>query len=965
MAAPFLMETPPRRVLVVAPSRQLREQLAGEFRSYAQLKRLGVLSGELPASEVIEVAGRVGEWRSLEAADVVVALPNSISPVHYDEGFLPPRDLFDLLIVDEAHHAPADTWRAIIDHFELARALLLTATPRRRDGKRIPGVLQFYYPLRRALDEGFYKPVEPQILEVPQGGDRSAVDRLIVARVSDLFNSDIHSSSVLVVRGRTIDRLKELKRLYADHNVDVEILHNGLSKGRQSEIIDQLTSGNLRAVAVAGMLGEGFDLPAIRLLAYHDKHRSLAPTVQLIGRLARVDDAFPQPSVLVAAADADVFPELKGVVRELYEEDADWIEVLPGVIDSEIRQEREDRDFIETLPASRTEVDPIRLRPTKRALVYEVPHDWLSPFEDGQVPEPFVLGERFGGGVVAYSGASRDAGLLVVVTASREPPKWSSDPALTNVRYELHIAAHRKPPRVDLPGFVLLNLERDGVQHAFEMALGLDVDAHLAGPERLGEFLDSLDRISVSSVGVRSTNAATRGRASYRNFMGSGVDRGLRTVDMARAALGHVMFQVRSEGRSANAGGAVEKSKLWLTRYGPLRELSAWVDATAQLLWFPRQTAQGPLLPGVDRGQRLEEWPQARPLAAEIPPALLGLGIEILDNGQIVGALEDLDLFVNDDPTGTLEDVGAPGAELAIVAVFNDREGQTQTAIWQGTIDLAGRVRATHDVDLRRGYGVTRTLSEVLQESPPTIYFLDGTTTIGPIRYDSRALISAFDPDRLVIDPWPAVDPTAETDRTAAARGLGVRSIHARLADYLIGRERIGVDRWILLNDGSGEIADYIVIEELSSGEIHVALWHAKAAAGATPSVRIKDWQEVSAQALRSRRWLPSTSLWSELAGRLNEEVKPFATLIDGGGNRTALEERLGLRENEDVVPWTRRLPVVRGLIGIAQPGLSVHQFRADLAANEDGALAIRELFSMLADTTVADGAELIILVSE
>ena len=149
--------------------------------------------------------------------------------------------------------------------------------------------------------------------------------------------------------------------------------------------------------------------------------------------------------------------------------------------------------------------------------------------------------------------------MLVVVIRYVEHPKWSNDPALSNIRYELHVAIHRRSPRRTLPGFVLLNLDRKGLQRDFEKVLGLDGIATPAGPERLGPYLDSLDRLSVSSVGIRNTNAATRGRASYRNFMGSGVDRGLRTVDMARSALGHVMFQLRTTSGSTNAGAAIEK----------------------------------------------------------------------------------------------------------------------------------------------------------------------------------------------------------------------------------------------------------------------------------------------------------------------------------------------------------------------------------------------------------------------
>ena len=33
------------------------------------------------------------------------------------------------------------------------------------------------------------------------------------------------------------------------------------------------------------MLGEGFDLPSLRIVAYHDKHKSLPATVQLIGNI--------------------------------------------------------------------------------------------------------------------------------------------------------------------------------------------------------------------------------------------------------------------------------------------------------------------------------------------------------------------------------------------------------------------------------------------------------------------------------------------------------------------------------------------------------------------------------------------------------------------------------------------------------------------------------------------------------
>ena len=132
LSAPYLIQA--RRILVVVPSAELRRQMAHQFSTEDVLLRIGAL--EPPATptmpRVREITGIVSNWAELEEADVVVGLPNSLSPVHYPDG--PPPALFDLLIIDEAHHLPAKTWRAILDHFNTARCLLLTATPLRRDG---------------------------------------------------------------------------------------------------------------------------------------------------------------------------------------------------------------------------------------------------------------------------------------------------------------------------------------------------------------------------------------------------------------------------------------------------------------------------------------------------------------------------------------------------------------------------------------------------------------------------------------------------------------------------------------------------------------------------------------------------------------------------------------------------------------------------------------------------------------
>jgi superfamily II DNA or RNA helicase len=66
----------------------------------------------------------------------------------------PPADLFDLVLVDEAHHAPPRTWRRLL--LDSAKQVLFTATPFRRDDKEIEGRFVFNDDLRRARLDGVF-----------------------------------------------------------------------------------------------------------------------------------------------------------------------------------------------------------------------------------------------------------------------------------------------------------------------------------------------------------------------------------------------------------------------------------------------------------------------------------------------------------------------------------------------------------------------------------------------------------------------------------------------------------------------------------------------------------------------------------------------------------------------------------------------------------------------------------------
>ncbi|MEB3065689.1 DEAD/DEAH box helicase family protein [[Mycobacterium] zoologicum] len=939
LAAPYIVGS--SRTLVVVPSTQLRGQTVAAFENQDVLRQVGALAGEANP-KVLEVKGRLTSWHDCEDADVVVALPQSISPEHYDEDSKPPAGLFDLVVVDEAHHAPARTWRAILDHFDEARKVLLTATPRRRDGKRVPGEMVFHYPLRAAMSDGYYKSVEARLLSVNASAERRECDELIRDEILEELNRPEHASSTLLVRAGTRSRVTELVALYGESDVDVVALTSDLGEARQTQILDGLKGGTIRAVAVVGMLGEGFDLPSLRLAAYHDKHKSVASTIQLIGRLVRSHPDFPQPSVLVTVQDADVYPGLRGALWDLYQEDADWPSLLPGIIDEAIADEAADKAFAQQLARSPAELSLESLRPLVRATVFEVHDDWAPSFIDGTVPEGLVRGNAIRGRQVLYSTVTPDNRTLLLVTQGMRSPRWNHDSGLDSPEYALHLITYLPPTGASRLPLLLVNSSDGTIMPAVTEALDATTE-HLrpADPGRLQRAFDTLPRLSVSNVGVRNTYGGGRGSATYKMFAGSGVDRGMREADTAQAAIGHAMAQVGDGARSAayNTGFAVEKAKIWESRYVPLREYDSALMDFADRYWSSTEIA-APLLPAVARGIRLDSFPEVAVAAIEMHFLLLASEWTLLD-GFPIGRL-DL------------------RHDLAVVSsqqlMFSTVRPDTGATVWSGYLDTQGNVvDADAPTSIRRGHQPPRPLADLLSTMPPTVYFLNGQIVSGATLYQPPTVqrdLTRWTPTFL---DWSTTNIEKETDRSAEAAGKG-DSIHQTLRTHLTTRTTTARRRWVIENDGSGELADLIVLELHGTDDVLIELWHAKPASGANPSVRVTDMQVVVAQAIKSRRWLTDRGLWKEMADRYSGLSSPALKLVDGSDSESLLRALLGLVPHHPGWSLTNRPMQLRGTVVIAQPGLSWTRLEAAVEHSDLSATQIRDLLAVFDDSLGALG---------
>ncbi|HEU4427326.1 MAG TPA: DEAD/DEAH box helicase family protein, partial [Myxococcota bacterium] len=123
--------------------------------------------------------------RASTRADVVVASVQSLKGPRLERF---PLDFFDLVIVDEAHHATAKSYRTILDHFR-ARVLGVTATPDRADETKLGEVFDavgFTYEMRAAIADGYLVPLKLRSVVV------EALDmRHVKSRGGDFVEADL------------------------------------------------------------------------------------------------------------------------------------------------------------------------------------------------------------------------------------------------------------------------------------------------------------------------------------------------------------------------------------------------------------------------------------------------------------------------------------------------------------------------------------------------------------------------------------------------------------------------------------------------------------------------------------------------------------------------------------------------------------------------------------------------------
>ena len=899
IACAFVLQS--KRTLILVPSRLVREQIADEVKTLATLKTIGALPENLDEPRVFNTKKRItsaADWEELREFDVVVATIQSVSP-----GYLgtpePPSDLFDLVLVDEAHHSPARTWSALLNHFQNSKQLLFTATPFRQDQKEIKGKFIYTYDLKRAHADGVFGEIDfyPVALEGAESSD-VAIARATQARFDhDLVQGHDHR---VMVRTDSLKRAQELVKVYADTTqLRLSVVTGSKSLRIVTSIIEKLRSGELDGIICVNMLGEGFNFPSLKIAAIHTPHKSLNITLQFIGRFARTGG-----ENLGSASFLAVPSEIRIEAERLYDSRSVWRDIVQNLSAARVNHEAELREVLDSFElkdysgGDLSDLSLYVLEPYFHVKVMQLSKavDLKANIE---IPANFEI---------IFETRSDEHNALVYVTREISQPRWSADERFAGVQYDLFVFFQDPISKLL---FMCASRRTDGVYQKVSESLDFanPMPLHLS---RLNKAMNELQAPEFFNVGMRN-RVSSNTTESYRIISGSSADRAILKSDGRLYHRGHVFGRATDNGEQITIGIS-SASKIWSNRSGKLPQLIDWCRTISRRISIDAAPITGSGLDYLDVGEEITEIPEGI-ISVDWPAIAFRSGLRIsfhLQGIQNTVAITECDIEI-------IREHSRDGLVAVRISSDNtpdfDFSYSFETDRLFEPLDLQ-QIQPTVTTDAEE-----ISILDYFNSNYPEFYTADMSRVFGfSILKEQQGNFEPLDLNKLEVQDWANNNINPQVEFGDAGPGL------VSIQDGLAAQLSAGDDIIVYCDHGSGEIADFVCFEQIDD-RLLVRLYHCKASGGHAPGHRVGDVYEVAMQCVKSIKYARKQLILSQIRQRF-QNGKGVAVFHKGGIGQleTLIEETVAAKIDFEMI-------VVQP--GIAKEGLP-DQLQNTLASSSD-----------------------------
>ena len=886
MLAVFCHE--PKRILVVVPSDVLRTQIAEKFTTLGVLPSVGAVVGDYRSPVVFVLRSGLATAGDVDAtvcrANVVVATAQALTSCSA-EARTRIVEVCDRLFIDEAHHVAARTWRSLTEIFQGKEIVQFTATPYREDGKHLGGAIAYTYPLHLAQRDGLFARINYRSVVDLHDPDRAVAEAAVAELRADVDQGYDH---LLMARVSSVERAREVIGLYEELAPDFRPIRIdvGLAESSRWKNREALVNRESRIVVCVNMLGEGFDLSALKIAAIHDPQKSLAVTLQFVGRFTRTGgSALGEASAFVPLQVAGIDDRL----RKLYGEDADWNSVIRDLTEHEVGNERARSDFEKNFSESPREVAIRSIRPKMSTVTYRSKGDLTW--------EPEAIYDLFDGRLLTTRlGINNKDKVVWWISEEVTPVRWGDIATFSERVHHLHVV-HVD----DAGGFLYVNsTNNDSLHEDIAKAIGGE-EVDLVHGETVYRILSRIARRVPTNVGL--LDAISRSRR-FSLHVGQDVLAAW-TGDAATKMKTNIFAHGFADGRAVSFG-ASRKGRVW--SHEEARDIHEWVKWARQVgpVISDGSISLDDVMDGFLVPEPAVERPPHVPLAIEWPHELvatMGESRRVVHAKQEFSFLDvDLRLLAHAADGSIAFEIATPAWSLNYEYVFR-----------AGRPPLIRAIGVDGQVETAKG---RESLSDFLTEHGLLVTFEDETvlTEQGVLLRPNRER-HLYSTDGIETIDWTGVDIRRESQ--GALRDPA--TVQYRAIEVLRAESEWEI---ILDDDGAGELADIALLRRQDE-DLHVLLVHCKFSSASQPGARIEDLYDVCGQAMKMNR---AKSVPDLLAGRLLRREQ-----------KRRQYSRTGLVVGSDtILTKTVQEARVRRLhttVAIVQPGLSKARVTEDIRA--------------------------------
>ena len=281
----FVSNNPMERVWIVAHRRELVSQIdetVRKFHSYSTSNTSSLLS-------------------SVKAMSIQWLMR------HYDEIEEEPG----MIVIDEAHHALAKTYKEMWERFPNAKFLGLTATPCRLNGKGFTDLFDVLvqswsvpkfiskgrlatYDFVSIKSDGVTQRLIDSLQKRGADGDyqNKEMDMLLNKKpsIERLYRSleEFGKDRKGIVYAINISHAQKITKLYQEHGVKAIAIDSKTPATERQQDIESFKKGDIQVLVNVDIFSEGFDCPDVEFVQLARPTLSLAKYLQMVGRGLRV-----------------------------------------------------------------------------------------------------------------------------------------------------------------------------------------------------------------------------------------------------------------------------------------------------------------------------------------------------------------------------------------------------------------------------------------------------------------------------------------------------------------------------------------------------------------------------------------------------------------------------------------------------------------------------------------------------